>query len=112
MPVSSKITEFADMFGRNKARLNKTESVELGEPFGVSAVCLVTWQGFGIRWIGQCESKTVLHEVIDGNPILTSTFQNNNIAIVLFEPAHSLTNTVNHCGEGHGKSFINTVFLS
>ena len=61
-----------------------------------------TWKGLSMGWIGKCESKAAFHEVEDGNPVFAGTFQNNNVAIVLFEPTHGITNTVDHCGECHG----------
>lgn len=84
--ISGKFSELAEILRRDKRASDKVKFVEGCNPFRILFACFLAFDGFDI--FGMCEADIdVIFEIIKNrNPILSSGFHTNMIAIILDKP--------------------------
>ena len=84
--VSGKFSELAEILRRDKRASDKVKFVEVCNPFRILFVRFLSFDGFDI--FGMCEADIdIIFEIIKNrNPILSSGFHTNMIAIILDKP--------------------------
>src|SRR5699024_582992 len=88
--VSGKLSELSEILRRNKRTSDKVKFVEVGDPFGILFVRFLTIDGFDIFVMCEADINVAFEIIKNRNPILTSGFHTNMIAMILDEPVVKL----------------------
>lgn len=84
--VPGKFPELAGIFWRNKGISHKVKLVEVSNPFGIFFVCFLAFDGFDILWMRETDLNVIFKIIKNRNPILSSRFHANVIAMILNKP--------------------------
>ena len=90
--VSGKLPELAEILWRDKGASHKVKLIEVGNPFGILFVRFFAFDGFDIFGMREADIDVIFEIIKNRNPIFSSGFHANVIAIILDEPAVKLLN--------------------
>ena len=84
----------ADVSRRNKGRLDHVAHVKVTDPFGIFAVSLIPFMGFGVLGVGKGDKQPILlQDIKDRDPVFAGGFHADVGTMVFCKPVRQLLQT-------------------